>query len=386
MTSDLDRPPAATLRGLNKTYRRGQRAVTAMADVSLEIRVGDFIVLLGPSGCGKTTMLRCIAGLESPDSGEISLFGKPVFSSAQRIQVPPERRGISMMFQSYALWPHMTVFNNVAYPLQSRRVARDVISQRVSRSLERTGILELETQHPGRLSGGQQQRVALARALVTEDALLLFDEPLSNVDARVRQDLRFELAEMHQELKFTAIYVTHDQEEAMELADRIVVMRDGRIEQAASPQELYSAPASRYVANFMGGTNELAGIVESIGALGISVSTPIGNVRIDREVSDLSAGDEVRVVFWPKDCAVSLDEPLASNAWKGRLKSQRYLGATTDYLVSVQGVQLRCRQEALDNRKDIEDVWFSVGPERLFLYGVAPAQAPDIVNAVTRVL
>ena len=202
--------PAVRLSGLSKSFRRADGAVVrAIDDVDLDVEPGEFVVLLGPSGCGKTTLLRTIAGLETPDRGRIEISGRTHFSSERGIAEPPERRGISMIFQSYALWPHMTVFKNVAYPLQSRRrVPKHDIAGRVRRALAQVGIDELERQHPAQLSGGQQQRVALARALVSQDSLVLFDEPLSNVDAKVREQLRAELSEMQRELGFTAIFVT----------------------------------------------------------------------------------------------------------------------------------------------------------------------------------
>ncbi|WP_324278085.1 ABC transporter ATP-binding protein [Blastococcus brunescens] len=232
--------PVVEVSNLVKRFRRESGAVVnAIDDVSFEVAAGDFVVLLGPSGCGKTTLLRAIAGLETPDQGAIRIGGRAVFSAADRVEVPPERRDISMIFQSYALWPHMTAFKNVAYPLQSRRgrkVAKDEIARRVRQALELVGVGELETQYPGQMSGGQQQRIALARALVNNDELVLFDEPLSNVDAKVREQLRFELVSMQRKLGFSALFVTHDQTEAMELAHRIAVLDSGRIAQFGTPR------------------------------------------------------------------------------------------------------------------------------------------------------
>lgn len=242
------------LRDLTKRYRRADGEITAAVDgVALDVAPGEFLVLLGPSGCGKTTLLRSIAGLERPDGGTVEIDGRPVFGPG--VNVPPERRGISMVFQSYALWPHLTVHDNVAYPLQNRRgerLTKAGIASRVRDSLALVGIDHLAGQYPGELSGGQQQRIALARAFIAGDGLVLFDEPLSNIDAKVRERLRADLLAMQRRLGFAAVYVTHDQTEAMELASRVAVMRDGRIEQLGTPHDIYVRPTSRYVANFVG--------------------------------------------------------------------------------------------------------------------------------------
>src|SRR5690606_21791699 len=254
--------------GLHKRFRRGDGSVVrAIDDVTLSVGRGELVVLLGPSGCGKTTLLRSIAGLEQPDSGEITVSGTTQYSSERGLDVPPERRNISMIFQSYALWPHMTVFDNVAYPLQSRRSrrpAKDELRRRVREALTLVGVPELERQYHSQMSGGQQQRVALARALVSNDEVVLFDEPLSNVDAKVREQLRLELLAMQRSLGFSAVCGTHDQAAAMELAHRIAVIDTGRVAQIGTPQEIYLRPATRYVANFIGASNEVVGRVEAV--------------------------------------------------------------------------------------------------------------------------
>lgn len=222
--------------------RRDKSSVKALDDVSFEVKAGEFLVLLGPSGCGKSTLLRAIAGLEQLDSGAISLEGRTVVDTDRRIEVPTEKRGLSMMFQSYALWPHLTVTQNIAYPLKARKIEKAAIKDRVKEVLASVGISELESQYPGQISGGQAQRVALARALVSRDNIVLFDEPLSNVDAKVREHLRSEIAQLHRESGFTAVYVTHDQEEALTLATRIFVLRHGKIVQSGTPQAFTIAP------------------------------------------------------------------------------------------------------------------------------------------------
>src|SRR5262247_654514 len=241
------------LRGLVKRY--GEVAV--VDDISLTIEHGRLVCLLGPSGCGKTTTLRLIAGFVEPSAGEIKV-GEQVISSPSRT-VPPERRNMSMIFQSYALWPHMTVAQNVAYGLELRKVDRETIKSKLKAILETTHLEQLADRYPGELSGGQQQRVALARALIVEPETLLLDEPLSNLDANLREEMRFEVRRLHDEYRYTTVYVTHDQSEAMTTADVIAVMNAGKIEQLGSPHEVYDQPRSEFVARFLGGSNIIRG-------------------------------------------------------------------------------------------------------------------------------
>ncbi|GAA1838382.1 ABC transporter ATP-binding protein [Pseudonocardia ailaonensis] len=238
---------------LTKTFDAG--GVRAVDGLSLTVGEGELVVLLGPSGCGKTTLLRCVAGLERPDSGTIEIAGETMVGG--RRDVPTHRRGIGMVFQNYALWPHMTIEQNVAYPLRAKGVGRAERSTRARRALALVECEPLAGRLPSAISGGQQQRVALARALVAEPRLLLFDEPLSNLDYRLRAQLRQQIRELHLELGFTGVYVTHDQTEAMQLGTKVAVLRDGRVEQLADPQTLFSRPASAYVARFLGIANEL---------------------------------------------------------------------------------------------------------------------------------
>jgi iron(III) transport system ATP-binding protein len=256
-----------SLQGLRKHFTDGKAADTpgrgAIDGLDLEIHDGEFFVLLGPSGCGKTTTLRCIAGLEDPTAGRISMGGKLVADPARGIFVPPDKRAIGMVFQSYALWPHMTVFDNVAYPLKHRHkgLSRHELAREVDEALALVGLRGLESRGPAELSGGQQQRVALARAVVARPRLLLFDEPLSNLDAQLRQRLRQDLRRVHEKTGRTSIYVTHDQAEALTLADRVAVMRAGRLEQLGAPTEIFLSPATRFVAEFVGFDNLLPGVV-----------------------------------------------------------------------------------------------------------------------------
>ncbi|HEV7265489.1 MAG TPA: ABC transporter ATP-binding protein [Falsiroseomonas sp.] len=262
------------LEGLTKRF--GQ--VTAVNGISLDLASGQVLSLLGPSGCGKTTTLRMVAGLERPTAGRIAVGGEVVADSTRH--VPPEARGMGMVFQSYAVWPHMTVFDNVAFPLRQRRAPR--LEARVGSILETVQLAHLARRYPAELSGGQQQRVALARALVAEPRLLLLDEPLSNLDARLREELRTEIRRLQQSLGVTALFVTHDQTEALALSDVVCVMRAGRIEQEGTPQEVFARPVSRFVAEFMGWRNLLPGRPDGAGRVAVEgQALPVPGVRTD---------------------------------------------------------------------------------------------------------
>jgi iron(III) transport system ATP-binding protein len=248
---------AAAVSGLDKTFRTKERDVCALRDIDLEIGQGEYVVVLGPSGCGKTTLIRCIAGLESPTSGRIELGGQAVFDDTAGIDAKPNKRDVGLLFQNYALWPHMTVAKNVDYPLRMHKVPRGERPARVAEVLEALECSPLANRLPAELSGGQQQRVALARALVFEPSIILLDEPLSNLDALLRVSLRAELSRLHRKLGFTAIHITHDQEEALEMGDRVVLMREGAIEQIGTPKDVYARPVSPYAANFLGVRNRI---------------------------------------------------------------------------------------------------------------------------------
>lgn len=355
------------VRNLVKRYRRRDGAtVNAVDDISLSVHEGEMVVLLGPSGCGKTTLLRSIAGLEQPDGGSISVRGRTLFSAAERITVPVEKRRLSMVFQSYALWPHMTVADNVAFPLKQRRTDKAEIRRRVGRALAKVGIGDLASSYPSQISGGQQQRVALARALVSSDGLILFDEPLSNVDARVRDELRFELLEMQREIGFSALYVTHDQGEAMALADRIAVLGSGRIQQIASPAEVYLQPASRYVANFVGTANELEGTVAAVGMDGVAtVDTAIGKVYAGTTSDGVVAGDRVVLVWRPQQARTTATREEAPNCWLGTVEASVYVGTHTEADVSFGEVRQRVWNLTGALPAAGADVWVTVPPEHM---------------------
>jgi iron(III) transport system ATP-binding protein len=353
--------------------------VPAIDDVSLEVAEGEFVVLLGPSGCGKTTLLRSIAGLERPDAGEIDLHDRTVYSSARGVNLPPERRGVSMIFQSYALWPHMSAFDNVAYPLRSRRVPKAATTTRVNRALEMVGIADLARQYPSHMSGGQQQRVALARAIVANDNLVLFDEPLSNVDAKVREQLRLELLSMQREIGFAALYVTHDQVEAMELANRIAVMRLGKIAQLGAPREVYERPNTRYVATFVGTANEIPGRVRTAGST-MELETELGRAHSGAWADGVTTGTECALVFRPERCDISVDEPVHANRWAGTVEAALFVGSHTEHIVRVQSRVFRVWRPSSDLIPEGTPVWIGVDPAHLRAV-TDDASAIEVVDA-----
>ena len=341
-----------TISNLAKSFPagRGEKAdrVLAVDDVSFEVGEGELFTLLGPSGCGKTTTLRCVAGLETPDSGEIAIGGRTLFSSEQRIRVPANERRLGMVFQSYAIWPHMNVFKNVAFPLQvlprSKRPSRKAMRERVERSLQVVKLDHLASRQATDLSGGQQQRLALARALVLEPPLLLLDEPLSNLDAKLREEMVFELKRLQRELGVTAVYVTHDQTEALAMSNRIAVMNDGKIEQIGKPRDVYETPVSRFVADFIGTSNFIDGVVESRSDGIYLIRTQDGVLRV-RSESDFPPGASVIVAARPEHVAL---EPASANGaapnrWLGRVEARAFLGESVDHVVSVGSREIRAR-------------------------------------------
>ncbi|HMG41329.1 MAG TPA: ABC transporter ATP-binding protein [Acidimicrobiales bacterium] len=360
--------PAVRVQNLVKHFRRDDGStVNAVDDVSIEVAPGEFMVLLGPSGCGKTTLLRSIAGLEQPASGTIEIGGEVVFSPVGSIDVPPERRNVNMIFQSYALWPHMTALQNVSYPLECAHVPKPERRERAESALAMVGIPELGGQHPGQMSGGQQQRVALARALVSNERLVLFDEPLSNVDAKVREQLRFELLSMQRELGFAAVYVTHDQIEAMELAHRIAVMQEGRVAQIGPPRTIYDEPRSYYVANFIGTTNVFAGVVtghdDSRDLL--TLDSDLGPVEAVAGSSEIRPGSDATLVCRPERCTLSTQEPEGPNRWSAEVVASRFVGSHTEHALMVGTSRFRVWRADHDIYEEGSSVWISVPPRDL---------------------
>ena len=342
------------LRGLTKRY--GPLAV--VDDISLTIEHGRLVCLLGPSGCGKTTTLRLIAGFVEPSAGEIRV-GDQVVSSPTRT-VPPERRNMSMIFQSYALWPHMTVAQNVSYGLDLRKVDRDTIKRKLAAILATTHLDQLADRYPGELSGGQQQRVALARALIVEPQTLLLDEPLSNLDANLREEMRFEVRRLHDEYRYTTVYVTHDQSEAMTTADLICVMNGGKIEQTGTPEDIYERPRSEFVARFIGSSNVLKGKVLDDCHLSIAGST------LHSSGDKLVPGGEGAVAVRQHVIRLSAAKPDAmDNVVPGTVMRQVFLGSSRDYMVEIaDGTQLRVVAPVSDNVPQGAPVWLYIPPER----------------------
>ncbi len=312
------------------TGRGGEGIVRAVDDANVSITEGEFVTLLGPSGCGKTTTLRLIAGFEFPTYGRIVLDGEAINDQ------PPNQRDMAMVFQSYAIFPHLNVFENIAYGLKIQRLGKDVIRQKVRRVLELTELTGLENRPPNALSGGQQQRVALARALVMEPKVLLMDEPLSNLDAKLREVMRTEIRRIQQTLGITSVYVTHDQLEAMTLSDRIVVMNQGRIEQIGSPQEIYRRPKTAFVADFIGRTNFVSGTVRGADNGSITVEVLGKTLTAPAPEAVLKAGDGAKLVLRPEAVQV-VDE---GGQYSGVIKWSSYHGNAVEYEVEVAGQPL----------------------------------------------
>jgi iron(III) transport system ATP-binding protein len=303
--------------------------VVSVDGISLAVERGELICLLGPSGCGKTTTLRMIAGFLEPDGGEIRVDDR-VVSKAGSV-VPPERRNMGMIFQSYAVWPHMTVHDNVAYGLKMQRVTPDIRRARCEDALRATKLTQYAERYPSELSGGQQQRVALARALAPNPGILLLDEPLSNLDANLRGEMRFEIRRLHDEFHNTSIYVTHDQVEAMTMADRIVVMNAGKIEQIGTPQEVYDRPGSRFVARFLGASNVIEGKCVD------HHRVEVAGHSLEVQEGDFSPpGEAMSFCVKTHDVELSQDVPgHGNNVLPGVVRSQAYLGSHRDYIVEI---------------------------------------------------
>jgi ABC-type Fe3+/spermidine/putrescine transport system ATPase subunit len=343
--------------------------VTAVRGVSFTVRPGEQLTLLGPSGCGKTTTLRAIAGLEPPTSGEIVIGGTAVFSSARRINISAERRGLSMVFQSYAIWPHMTVFDNVAYGLRVRRMGAQEIAEKVRWALGLVQMEEYAARSASKLSGGQQQRVALARAFVFSPSVLLFDEPLSNLDAKLRAEMRIELRELQHRVGITSVYVTHDLEEALAISDRIVVMRDGIIEQIGSPFEIYNYPRNAFVADFVGSANLIRGRHRpDAGRDGlIALETP-GGTLVYGTTHGRPVGADVVFSVRTVHLGISRKAPAGQvNAWPVRIRRRVFQGDFTQYFVDWEDRQLVVRCAAADPLEEGESAFLAVDPRRCVL-------------------
>jgi ABC-type Fe3+/spermidine/putrescine transport system ATPase subunit len=329
------------IQNLYKTFDR----VVAVNHINLEIAEGEFFTLLGSSGCGKTTTLRMVGGLEKPDGGEIHLGDKCLVSESKRLFIKPEKRHMGMVFQSYALWPHMTVFENVAYPLKLRGIKGNEAEKKVAEVLELVGLAGLQERPAPALSGGQQQRVALARALVFSPRVLLLDEPLSNLDAQLREEMRRELKSLQQRLGITVLFVTHDQIEALSLSDRIAIMKHGQLEQVGGPEDVYYHPATPFVRDFLGKTFLLAGKVLGIGSQLVDVAIPqFGSSLLSIQRANFSAsangsfsvGQSVMVAIRPEQVELWDQAPEGKlNMVPANLQSVQFLGDRYEYTVAL---------------------------------------------------
>ncbi len=351
------------IRGLTK-YFGDDRAVDS---ISFGVPKGKFLTLLGPSGCGKTTTLMCIAGLLRPDAGEISIGGSPVTSTSRHFFVPPEKRDIGMVFQSYAIWPHMTVTQNVAYPLEIRRTDKSEIEDRVAESLRVVGLDNMAAKSATQLSGGQQQRAALARALVFHPRLLLFDEPLSNLDLKLRERMRVELKRIQHEVGITSVYVTHDQAEALVMSDEIVVMSKGFIQQTGDPPAIYARPANRFVSNFIGVANLIEGRVCGISGEGrgeIELLGVSGGVRLPCLLADgMAKGDEAILSVRPENVTIHREPKEGFSPIEGVIENTIFLGNFVDCRVRWRDKEWKVQAHPRQHLQRGEQVFLRLDPE-----------------------
>jgi iron(III) transport system ATP-binding protein len=380
------------VKGLSKRFGD----VLAVDAVTFDVQDGEWVTLLGPSGCGKTTTLRMIAGLEEGDAGEVSVSGRPMTAPARAVFVPPEKRGLGMVFQSYAIWPHMTVFENVAYPLRVQRLRKPEIERRVGDVLMLLGLGSLASRGATQLSGGQQQRVAMARAMVMEPDGLLLDEPLSNLDAKLRAQMRLELKSLQRRTGLATVYVTHDQAEALSLSDRIIVMHAGRIQQIGRAEDIYLRPANQLVAEFVGSINLIRGRsrAPSPGSSGyVVVATEGGRELAYRPPSGpdgrSSGGDDVVLAIRPEEILVragagdpaSLAIP-AANQWPGRVEVVAYYGDHWEYMVAVGDHRFQVQTPGRVRLPRGSDVTLELPPEAIMLIGADAGPSAAARDAV----
>ena len=343
--------------------------VVAVNRIQLEIDKGEMLTLLGPSGCGKTTTLRCIAGLEKPEDGDIVIDGQPMLSQGF---VPPSKRGIGMVFQNYAVWPHMKVFSNIVYGLKLQKIPRTKIREQAQQVLELVGLTGLEDRYPAQLSGGQQQRVALARALVTNPKVLLLDEPLSNLDAKLREELRFEIKSLVRRMGITAVYVTHDQAEAMVISDRIAVMDSGNVVQIGNPQDIYQEPANRFVADFIGTMNfmtgEIVDVMEKENAVLVRTEFSDQMMCTSPDIEAAIPGASVYASIRPEDVEVFSESPqVAQNVFKGKIVHKAYLGNFLFFFVSVNDTMIRVQAPHHLPQDEGQDVFLYLNPQKCMI-------------------
>ena len=346
---------------LTKEFSADARAVD---DISFEVPSGGLVTLLGPSGCGKTTTLRCIAGLEKPTAGEIQIGNQVVYSSERNLLVPVNRRHIGMVFQSYAIWPHMTVWENVAYPLKNTGLNKATLQDRVARALALTGLESFASRPAPHLSGGQQQRVALARAAVAEPDVLLLDEPLSNLDAKLRESMRAELRDLQQRLQITALYVTHDQSEALAISDFVAVMAHGKIVEFGPPEEIYETPRTRFAAEFIGDANLISVDEVSLRTPHAEAKSVIGVICFLAAMRGWSNSQPLQLLVRPEDVEVGRERwGDCPNQWKATVRRVLFEGDTYSCSLELNGMVLRARASRKLRLKTGEEVYVRVRPE-----------------------
>jgi iron(III) transport system ATP-binding protein len=356
------------IENLQKSFIVEKGKVGAVQNVTIDIGEGQFFTFLGPSGSGKSTTLRCIAGLEQPEGGEIYIGGECVFSAKRNILVPPEERPIGMVFQSYAIWPHMDVFHNVAFPLlygsRGKRHSKAEVASKVKEALKTVQMDAYETRPATQLSGGQQQRVALARALVRKPKLLLLDEPLSNLDAKLREEMRVELKELARAIGITTFFVTHDQIEALALSDVIGVIMNGVLVEMGTPYEMYVRPRNKLVAEFLGTANTLQGNVLRTGSNG-AVDTELGPISLDLSRNDIASNDSVFVVLRPESLVCSRERgDFSENVFEGIIKRALFLGNFVDGEIQIKNKNFRTLLSPHEMFSPGERVYVHVPPER----------------------
>jgi iron(III) transport system ATP-binding protein len=354
------------IRGVSRHYYSEGKTIKALDGVDLTIPANQIFTLLGPSGCGKTTLLRCIVGLEMPDAGEIEIGGELVWSKARGIAVPPEKRGLGMVFQTYAIWPHMNVFDNVAYPLQVRGMPAEAVRDKVAKTLRFVQLEGFERRPATKLSGGQQQRVALARALVAEPKVILFDEPLSNLDAKLREETRKELRAFLAALQITAVYVTHDRVEALALSDTIAVMRTGRIVEIGTPQKIYFDADHRFVADFIGRANLVQASVRGEEGGYTVVDSGLGRIACQRR--DIPAGAAATLCIRPEFIHIAGGaRPAGANVVNGRIESLVFVGEAYEAEIRAGAERLLARIDPDARLAQGDAVSFTLDPAHCLL-------------------
>ncbi|MEA3360577.1 MAG: ABC transporter ATP-binding protein [Thermodesulfobacteriota bacterium] len=350
------------IKGLLKRFKN----VVAVNHINIEVKQGEMLTLLGPSGCGKTTTLRCIAGLEKPDGGEIIIDGKSMLSEGF---VQPSKRGIGMVFQNYAVWPHMKIFNNIIYGLKLQKIDKKSIQERAQQVLELVGLDGLEDRYPSQLSGGQQQRVALARALIGNPKVMLLDEPLSNLDAKLREKMRFEIKSLVRRMGITSVYVTHDQAEAMVISDRIAVMDSGNIVQIGTAEDIYQKPANKFVADFIGTMNFISGEISQFpeDETSVYVRTEFSEKMMCRmpDVKKASLGEKVFASIRPEDVEVFPKPPqMKENLFKGTIVHKAYLGNFLYFFINVHETMIRVQVPHYMPQEEGQDLYLFINPQK----------------------